>query len=91
VQQFLTDLAEKQSVSASTQNQALNALVFLYREVLRKRPYLKKEWCIRVVDNPGNSGFVVGEIAGRRALCKVPLLWKPWKDAGSHRSLEKSR
>src|SRR6266702_318360 len=35
VRRFLTDLAEKQSVSASTQNQALNALVFLYREVLR--------------------------------------------------------
>src|SRR5438067_9206225 len=31
VRQFLTDLAEKQSVSASTQNQALNALVFLER------------------------------------------------------------
>jgi hypothetical protein len=30
VRQFLTDLAEKHSVSASTQNQALNALVFLY-------------------------------------------------------------
>jgi hypothetical protein len=35
VRQFLTDLAEKQSVSASTQNQALNALVSLYREVLQ--------------------------------------------------------
>jgi site-specific recombinase XerD len=35
VGQFLTDLAEKQGVSASTQNQALNALVFLYREVLQ--------------------------------------------------------
>ncbi|PYS33934.1 MAG: hypothetical protein DMG14_30705 [Acidobacteria bacterium] len=35
VRQFLSDLAEKQSVSASTQNQALNALVFLYREVLQ--------------------------------------------------------
>ncbi len=22
------------------------------REVLRKRPYLKKEWCIRVLENP---------------------------------------
>ena len=21
-------------------------------EVLRKRPYLKKEWCIRVIENP---------------------------------------
>src|SRR5438132_7311179 len=35
VRQFLTDLAEKQNVSASTQNQALNALVFLYRQVLQ--------------------------------------------------------
>src|SRR5438876_9249477 len=35
VGQFLTYLAEKLSVSAATQNQALNALVFLYREVLQ--------------------------------------------------------
>jgi integron integrase len=31
---FLTDLAVRQRVSASTQNQALNALVFLYGQVL---------------------------------------------------------
>ncbi len=31
---FLSDLAVEQHVSASTQNQALNALVFLYRRVL---------------------------------------------------------
>ena len=24
---------------------------YFEKEVLRKRPYLKKEWCIRVVDN----------------------------------------
>jgi integron integrase len=35
VQSFLTDLAANRQVAASTQNQALNALVFLYREVLR--------------------------------------------------------
>jgi len=34
VQWFLTGLATKRKVSASSQNQALNALVFLYREVL---------------------------------------------------------
>ena len=34
VRQFLIHLAERLKVSASTQNQALNALVFLYREVL---------------------------------------------------------
>jgi integron integrase len=35
VQQFLTDLAVRGRVSASTQNQALNALVFLYMQVLQ--------------------------------------------------------
>lgn len=34
VVEFLTHLAVKRNVSASTQNQALNALVFLYRRVL---------------------------------------------------------
>lgn len=31
---FLTDLAARRKVSAATQNQALNALLFLYREVV---------------------------------------------------------
>ena len=35
IQAFLTDLAVRQQVSAATQNQAMNAIVFLYREVLR--------------------------------------------------------
>src|SRR5207247_11201893 len=34
VEEFLTDLAVQKQVSTSTQNQALNALVFLYKEVL---------------------------------------------------------
>lgn len=36
VQAFLTHLAAVRRVSASTQNQAFNALLFLYREVLRR-------------------------------------------------------
>jgi len=35
IQAFLTVLAVRQQVSAATQNQAMNAIVFLYREVLR--------------------------------------------------------
>jgi integron integrase len=35
---FLSNLAVERNVSASTQNQALNALVFLYKEVLKKEP-----------------------------------------------------
>ncbi len=34
IQQFLTDLAVKGCVAASTQNQALSAILFLYKEVL---------------------------------------------------------
>ena len=37
IEAFLTHLAVERQVSASTQNQALNALMFLYREVLRKK------------------------------------------------------
>jgi len=25
---------------------------YFEKEVLRKRPYLKKEWCVRIVENP---------------------------------------
>jgi len=28
---------------------------YFEKEVLRKRPYLKKEWCIRVLENPLRS------------------------------------
>jgi hypothetical protein len=29
--------------------------VYFEHEVLRKRPYLKKKWCIRVLENPIRS------------------------------------
>ncbi len=38
IQCFLTHLAVKRNVAASTQNQALNALVFLYKQVLTQDP-----------------------------------------------------
>lgn len=42
VEDFLSDLAVRRNVSASTQNQALSALLFLYREVLQvDLPWLK--------------------------------------------------
>jgi hypothetical protein len=40
IEQFLTQLAAKKKVAASTQNQALSALLFLYREVLDLPPDL---------------------------------------------------
>src|SRR5258706_5606297 len=38
VRAFLTHLAVKEHVAASTQNQAFNALLFLYRQVLQLAP-----------------------------------------------------
>ena len=38
MESFLSDLAVNDNVSASTQNQAFNALLFLYREIL-KQPF----------------------------------------------------
>ena len=29
-----------------------NFTEYFVREVLRKRPYLRKEWCIRVIEKP---------------------------------------
>ncbi len=36
IEEFLTHLAVNENVAASTQNQALSALLFLYREVLHQ-------------------------------------------------------
>ncbi|MDL1897917.1 integron integrase [Anaerolineae bacterium CFX7] len=36
IEQFLTHLATQENVAASTQNQALSALLFLYRDVLKR-------------------------------------------------------
>ncbi len=37
VTQFLTNLATEEKVAASTQNQALSAILFLYRHVLDRQ------------------------------------------------------
>ncbi len=37
IEEFLTHLAVKENVAASTQNQALNAILFLYKEVLKQK------------------------------------------------------
>ena len=42
IRSFISDLASKKSVAASTQTVALSALLFLYREVLKKDlPYIE--------------------------------------------------
>ncbi len=67
VEQFLTHLAFEEQVSASTQNQAFSALLFLYREVLNKdlgeirsvraqrtkyvQPYLSHAECLGILSH----------------------------------------
>ncbi len=44
VQAFLTHLASDRTVSASTQNQALSAILFLYRQVIKKDINISQNW-----------------------------------------------
>ena len=43
VRGFLTHLARERDVSASTQNQALNAIVFLYKHVLTRKRRIRSQ------------------------------------------------
>src|SRR5207247_445968 len=53
VEQFLSDLAVRRNVSASTQNQAKSALLFLYRDVLgRELDWLQNVTQARVCSRP---------------------------------------
>jgi integron integrase len=71
VEAFLTHLAVDRNVSASTQNQALNALLFLYREVL-EQPFgelrsvtrAKRSTRVPVVLSINEVASVLGNLAG---------------------------
>lgn len=71
IERFLTDLAVRGKVSASTQNQALSALLFLYRQVLEvELPWLdgiqraKKPQRLPVVLTPSEVAALLGELVG---------------------------
>jgi integrase len=63
---FLSDLAVNGNVAASTQNQALGALVFLYRSVLRM-PLPELDGVVRA-RKPRNLPVVLSESEVRRVL-----------------------
>ncbi len=75
VSEFLSYLAVKEDVSASTQNQALNAIVFMYRHVL-ERPLgeiggvvrAKKPVRLPVVLTQGEVARVLSHLTGVRWL-----------------------
>lgn len=75
VETFLTRLATEDHVAASTQNQALSALLFLYREVLGiKLPWMegvvraKRPRKLPVVLSKGEAALVLRHLSGREWL-----------------------
>lgn len=75
IERFLTNLAVERNVAASTQNQALSALLFLYREVLAtKLPWLegmvraKAPQRLPVVLTPEEVGRLIGGLRGTHRL-----------------------
>lgn len=75
VESFLTHLAVEKSVSASTQNQALAALLFLYKEVSQTDlPWLerfmpaKKSSCVPVVLTKEEVKLIINQLSGTNWL-----------------------
>jgi integron integrase len=71
VAQFLTHLATDRHVSASTQNQAFSAILFLYQSVLGRRieglegtPRAKRPFRLPVVLTPDEVAAVLGHLRG---------------------------
>jgi integron integrase len=69
MEQFLNHLAVKRQVAASTQNQALSALVFLYREVLHK----DFEWMEKLerAKKPARLPVVLSELEVRQLMANL--------------------
>ena len=69
MEQFLNHLAVDKNVAASTQNQALSALVFLYREVLRQ----EFEWLdnLERAKKPARLPVVLTESEARHVLAHL--------------------
>ncbi len=69
IESFLTHLAVERKVSASTQNQAFNALLFLYREVLEmKMPQLDN---VQRAKKPQRLPTVLSPQEVRQVLCEL--------------------
>jgi site-specific recombinase XerD len=78
VTQFLTHLAREGRVAASTQNQALSALLFLYKEVLKEAlPWIdnieraKRPAKMPLVFTPAEARAVLGKMRSWRVLLKM--------------------
>lgn len=69
INQFLTQLAVERRVAASTQNQALSAILFLYRQILKSEIQLDAVRAKR----PERLPVVLSVDEVRRVLCAIPV------------------
>ncbi|MEJ2637315.1 MAG: integron integrase [Calditrichia bacterium] len=80
INQFLTHLAVRENVAASTQNQALCALIFLYKEVLQREigeleeiVWAKKPKRLPVVLTRGEAQLIIEQLSGEYRLIALLL------------------
>ena|SRR6266508_410285 len=83
IRSFVSDLASKRSVAASTQTVALSALLFLYRDVLKQDlPYIegieraKRPERLPVVFTQAEVREVLGRLDGVKLLDCDAALWR---------------
>jgi hypothetical protein len=83
IEMFLTDLAVRGHVSASTQNQAFNALLFLYRQVLGVE--LPRVDAVRA-RRPRRLPTVLGDVSPlcRHSICGTGAIFPPQPLAPQH-------
>ena len=82
ISRFLSYLATEKHVAASTQNQALNALVFLYKQVLQTEvgelgptERAKKPERLPTVMSRGEAGRLLATLTGIHQLMGQTPLW----------------
>ena len=75
IKQFVNYLADKKQVSGSTQNQALNAILFLYKEILKKEigwiseiKYAQRKKHLPVVLSKHEINTILNNLDGNSAL-----------------------
>ncbi len=90
IRQFLTALADGAKLSASSQTQALSAVVFLYREVLNRDPgslgdlvRAKQPSRLPVVLSRDEVRELLQRLEGTPRVVGIPVLWQRPPVAGS--------